>query len=72
MWGQKSFDASRFPDPAGMIQTLHDEDVHFMISIWPNMDEKCENYKEMKEKGFLLPFSRSKKTGYSSTSKQTN
>ena len=51
MWGQKSFDASRFPDPAGMIQTLHDEDVHFMISIWPNMDEKCENYKEMKEKG---------------------
>ena len=33
MWGQKSFDASRFPDPAGMIQTLHDEDVHFMISI---------------------------------------
>ena len=21
------------------------------------MDEKCENYKEMKEKGFLLPFS---------------
>ena len=57
MWGQKSFDASRFPDPAGMIQTLHDEDVHFMISIWPNMDEKCENYKEMKEKGFLLPFS---------------
>lgn len=57
MWGQKSFDASRFPDPTGMIQTLHDEDVHFMISIWPNMDEKCENYKEMKEKGFLLPFS---------------
>lgn len=57
MWGQKSFDSTRFPDPAGMIQTLHDEDVHFMISIWPNMDQKCENYKEMKEKGFLLPFS---------------
>ncbi len=57
MWGQKSFDPSRFPDPAGMIQTLHDEDVHFMISIWPNMDQKCENYREMKEKGYLLPFS---------------
>lgn len=57
MWGQKSFDPSRFPDPSGMIQTLHNEDVHFMISIWPNMDPKCENYKEMKEKGYLLPFS---------------
>ena len=57
MWGQKSFDKARFPDPAGMIQTLHDKDVHFMISIWPNMDPKCENYKEMKEKGYLLPFS---------------
>ena len=57
MWGQKSFDPSRFPDPAGMIQTLHDEDVHFMISIWPNMDQKCENYREMKENGYLLPFS---------------
>ena len=29
MWGQKSFDHSRFPDPSNMIQTLHDEDVHF-------------------------------------------
>lgn len=57
MWGQKSFDPSRFPDPSGMIQTLHDEDVHFMISIWPNMDPKCENHKEMKEKNLLLPFS---------------
>ena len=45
MWGQKSFDHSRFPDPSNMIQTLHDEDVHFMISIWPNMDPKCENHK---------------------------
>ena len=57
MWGQKSFDHSRFPDPSNMIQTLHDEDVHFMISIWPNMDPKCENHKEMKEKNLLLPFS---------------
>ena len=28
-----------------------------MISIWPNMDPKCENHKEMKEKNLLLPFS---------------
>jgi len=25
-----------------------------MISIWPNMHKKSENYKEMNEKGLLL------------------
>lgn len=57
MWGQKSFDPKRFPDPKKMIQNLHKENVSFMISIWPNMDEKTENYKEMKENGALLPAS---------------
>lgn len=54
MWGQKSFDKSRFPDPAKMIETLHSKNVRFMISIWPSMDEKCENYKEMKQNDCLL------------------
>lgn len=49
MWGQKSFDAKRFPDPTGMTDTLHEIGVHFMISIWPNMVSACENYTEMKE-----------------------
>ena len=54
MWGQKSFDKKRFSDVPGMIKKLHEDNVHFMISIWPTMDEKSENYKEMKEKGTLL------------------
>lgn len=54
-WGQKSYDAGRFPDPEAMINRLHDMDIHFMISIWPNMDEKTANYKEFKEKNLLLP-----------------
>jgi len=54
MWGQKSFDKSRFPSPDKMIESLHKAGVHFMISIWPSMDEKCANYKEMKEQGRLL------------------
>ena len=57
MWGQKSFDPKRFPDPNKMTQNLHEENVAFMISIWPNMDEKTENYKEMKENNALLPAS---------------
>ena len=54
-WGQKSFDEKRFPDPDAMTKTLHDENVHFMISIWPNMAEDCENVKAFKERKLLLP-----------------
>ena len=55
LWGQKSFDASRFPDPSELLQKLHEMNAHFMISVWPTMDEKSENYKEFKEKKHLLP-----------------
>lgn len=54
-WGQKTFDRERFPDPGEMIRRLHGENVHFMLSIWPNMNENTENYAEFKEKGLLLP-----------------
>lgn len=54
-WGQKSFDYSRFPNPTKMTDDLHEMGVHFMISIWPNMDGSCENYKEFKEQNLLLP-----------------
>ncbi|MCR5179403.1 MAG: glycoside hydrolase family 31 protein [Lachnospiraceae bacterium] len=54
-WGQKSYDSSRFPDPAGMIKKLHDEHIHFMISIWPAMGEETEDRKEFAERNLLLP-----------------
>ena len=55
-WGQKSLDEKRFPAPKEMIDTLHkDYQVQFMLSIWPNMDESTENYKEFKENKELLP-----------------
>lgn len=54
-WGQKTFDRSRFPDPTAMITALHEQDYHFMISIWPSMDESCDNYQEHADKGYILP-----------------
>ena len=54
-WGQKTFDPERFPSPGEMIETLHREHVHFMLSIWPNMAEHTDNYREFKEQGLLLP-----------------
>ena len=35
-WGAYEWDASRYPDPARLIQDLHDLNVRFMISVWPN------------------------------------
>lgn len=55
LWGQKTFDGERFPDPSALTASLHEMGVHFMLSIWPNMSEECENYKEFQEKGMLLP-----------------
>lgn len=54
-WGQKTFDKSRFPNPSAMVKALHEQNYHFMISIWPSMDESCENYKEHADKGYILP-----------------
>lgn len=54
-WGQKTMDAVRFPNPGEMVEKLHDEHVHFMISVWPNMAENTENYREFQEHKLLLP-----------------
>lgn len=54
-WGQKTFDGSRFPDPKSMTEKLHESHVHFMLSIWPNMDERTDDYREFKERNLLLP-----------------
>ena len=56
-WGQKSYDPARFPDPKGMIDKMHEDHVHFMISIWPTMAGNTENHKEFKEKDLFLPAS---------------
>lgn len=55
LWGQKTFDPKRFPDPAKMVRELHEMDMHFMMSIWPVMDPACEDYREFQEAGLLLP-----------------
>lgn len=53
-WGQKSFDKSRYPDPAAMTQKLHDLGCALMLSIWPNMNGMGENQKEFLDRGMML------------------
>lgn len=55
LWGQKSFDAARFPDPKGLMDALHAQGARLMISIWPNMAAECPDHLEMRDAGCLLP-----------------
>ncbi len=55
LWGEKKFDKTRYPDLPGTVKRLHDDNVHFMVSIWPNMSPESENYAEFAQKDMLLP-----------------
>ncbi|QJU59043.1 DUF5110 domain-containing protein [Sphingomonas sp. AP4-R1] len=50
-WGSHRFDATRFPDPAGMIAQVHDAHANFMISVWPKFYPTTDTYKELAAAG---------------------
>jgi alpha-D-xyloside xylohydrolase len=52
-WGSHEFDPKRFPDPKGMIDQLHAENVRFMISVWPKFYPTTRNYQELDAKGYM-------------------
>jgi alpha-D-xyloside xylohydrolase len=54
LWGQKTLDPERFPDPPAMTAELHRLKVRLMVSIWPHMSKGGANWLEMREKGCLL------------------
>jgi len=43
-----------YPDPKGMIDQLHDEHFHLMISIWPFFEPGSKNYDYMHSKGWFV------------------
>ncbi len=54
LWGQKSLDPERYPDPKGMMAELHRMNSRVMISIWPNMNPGGDNWREMRDQDCLL------------------
>jgi alpha-D-xyloside xylohydrolase len=52
-WGSHEFDKTRFPDAKGMIDKLHQQNVHFMISVWPKFYPATANYQELDAAGFM-------------------
>ena len=52
--GDWCFDKKYWPDPKTMCDELHAMGTKVMVSVWPSVDKKSTNYKEMSEKGFLV------------------
>lgn len=53
-WGDHDFDSTRFPDPEGMIRTLHDSlHTHIMISVWPKFYVGTTHFEEFRKQGWL-------------------
>ena len=52
LWGYKKFDEKKYPTPALMIENIHKQNGHLMLSIWPQLALNEE--KEMGDKGFIL------------------
>lgn len=52
--GDWKFDPKYWPDPDAMIRELKEMGIELMVSIWPTVDYRSENFQEMLEKGYLI------------------
>ncbi|MDR1176820.1 MAG: glycoside hydrolase family 31 protein [Treponema sp.] len=60
--GDWKFDPRYWPDPEGMVRELKSMGIELMVSIWPTVDRRSENYNEMLEKGYLIRSERGSRT----------
>jgi alpha-D-xyloside xylohydrolase len=54
-WSAMKFDEDQYPKPKEMLDELHAEDLHMLISVWSRFGEDTDAYKRMKSQGLLLP-----------------
>lgn len=52
--GEPVFDKARYPDPKGMVDELHKNHMHLMISFWPNFLPGTKTYEDMDRRGFFI------------------
>ena len=52
--GDWKFDPKYWPDPDAMIRELDDMGIKLMVSSWPTVDYRSDNFEEMLEKGYLI------------------
>ncbi len=52
--GDWKFDKEYWPDPKAMCDELHEMGTKVVVSVWPSVDKKSENFAEMAERGLLI------------------
>ena len=52
--GEPVFDKARYPDPPGMVEDLHKNNFHLMISFWPYFRPGTRTYEDMDKRGFFI------------------
>ncbi|MBQ2099849.1 MAG: glycoside hydrolase family 31 protein [Lachnospiraceae bacterium] len=52
--GEWKFDPKYWPDPKAMVEELKEMGIELVVSIWPTINPKSENYLEMSENNMLI------------------
>ena len=52
--GDWKFDKTYWPDPKAMVDELHSMGIKVIVSVWPSVDRRSENFNEMMERGLLM------------------
>ena len=52
--GDWKFDETYWPDPKAMVDELHSMGIRVIVSVWPSVDRRSENFGPMMEKGLLI------------------
>ena len=52
--GDFKFEPRDWPDPEAMIAELKELGMELMVSVWPTIDSRSENYPEMASSGYLI------------------
>ncbi|WP_294748333.1 TIM-barrel domain-containing protein [uncultured Prevotella sp.] len=56
LWNAMDFLAEDFSNGKQMIDNVHKKHAHFMISIWASFGPMTQQFRELDEKGLLMPF----------------
>ncbi|HKM83780.1 MAG TPA: TIM-barrel domain-containing protein [Candidatus Acidoferrum sp.] len=53
-WNAMKFDEEHYPRPKEMLDQLHANDLHMLISVWSRFGEDTDVYKRMSARSFLI------------------
>ena len=65
LWNAMDFLSEDFSKGKRLIDNVHKKHAHFMISIWASFGPQTQQFRELDEKGLLLPFSTWPQSGIS-------